>query len=87
MCEAGYRHVPVWADAIVRDPWTLEPLVDVDGQLQLMNLLAWGAPYHNVLTEDMARIVTGECACGRSGRRFSFVGRIPKAEVRGCANV
>jgi hypothetical protein len=86
-CNAGYRHVPVWADAIVRDPWTLKVLESTDGQLQLINLLAWGAPYHNVLTEDMGRIIRGDCLCGRKGKRFEFVGRIPKAEVRGCANV
>ena len=87
LCGAGYRHIPVWADAIVRDPWTLEVLESSDGQLQLINLLAWGAPYHNVLTEDVGRIIPGDCACGRKGKRFEFVGRIPKAEVRGCANV
>lgn len=87
LCSEGYRHVPVWAEVIVRDPWSLQPLVDHPGQLQLMNPLAWGAPYHNVLTEDMARIVPGACACGRQGARFVLLGRMPKAEVRGCANV
>ena len=87
MCSAGYRHIPVWADAIVRDPWAMQSVEDNDGQLQLVNLLAWGAPYHNVLTEDMGRIVPGACACGRKGKKFEFVGRIPKTEVRGCANV
>ncbi|MDT8322190.1 MAG: hypothetical protein RQ826_16865, partial [Xanthomonadales bacterium] len=72
---------------LVRDAWTLESLVDRPGQLQLMNTLALGAPYHNVLTEDLGRIVSGDCACGRSGKRFELLGRVPKAEVRGCANV
>jgi hypothetical protein len=87
LCEAGYRHPPVWADVLVRDSWTLEPLVDTTGQLQLMNTLARGAPYHNVLTEDLGRIVPGDCSCSRSGTRFELIGRVPKAEVRGCANV
>ena len=87
LCSAGFRHVPVWADVIIRDPWTFESLADSEGQLQLINLLAWGAPYHNVLTEDLGKLVSGECPCGRKGKRFEFVGRIPKAEVRGCANV
>jgi hypothetical protein len=86
-CREGYRHVPVWAGAIVRDPWTLEPLVNQPGQLQLMNAITWGAPYHNVLTEDLARMVPGECPCGRSGPRFELLGRMPKAELRGCSNV
>ena len=87
LCEAGYRHPPAWADVLVRDSWTLEPLEGQPGQLQLMNTLARGAPYHNVLTEDLGRIVPGECSCGRAGKRFELLGRVPKAELRGCANV
>ncbi len=87
LCAAGYRHVPRWAAVLVRDPWTLQPLVNAPGMLQLMNPLAFGAPYHNVLTEDMGRMVDGPCECGRAGQRFELLGRMPKAEVRGCANV
>lgn len=87
LCSAGFRHVPVWADVLVRDPWTLAPLPGSEGQLQLINLLAWGAPYHNVLTEDLGRLVPGECPCGRKGKRFEFTRRMPKAELRGCSNV
>lgn len=87
LCEAGYRHVPRWASVLIRDPWTLETLEDGPGMLQSMNSLAFGAPYHNVLTEDMGRMVKGECECGRSGQRFELLGRMPKAEIRGCANV
>jgi hypothetical protein len=86
LCESGYRHPPVWADVLVRDPWTLEPLTGKPGQLQLMNTLARGAPYHNVYTEDLGRIVPGDCPCGRSGKRFELLGRVPKAEIRGCSN-
>jgi len=87
LCEAGHRHVPAWAEVLVRDPHTLEVLENAAGMLQLMNLCAYGAPYHNVLTEDLGRTVPGACPCGRTARRFDLLGRIPKAEVRGCANV
>jgi hypothetical protein len=87
LCGAGFRHVPAWADVLVRDPWTLDCLIGEPGQLQLMNTLAHGAPYHNVLTEDLGRVVPGECSCGRLGNRFELLGRVPKAELRGCANV
>ena len=87
LCSAGYRHVPIWAAVVVRDSATLQPLVGEPGQLQLMNPLAWGAPYHSVLTEDLGRMVEGSCACGRSGPRFELLGRVPKSETRGCANV
>ncbi len=87
LCEHGYRHVPRWAGIVVRDPWTMEPLANTEGLLQSMNVLAYGAPYHNVLTEDLGRLVPGECSCGRAGRRFELLGRAPQVEVRGCANV
>ncbi len=88
LCRCGARHVPAWGAVLVRDPWTLEVLPDGEvGMLQLMNTLAWGAPYHNVLTEDLGRVVPGQCSEGRNGTRFELVGRIPKSEIRGCANV
>jgi hypothetical protein len=87
LCEYGFRHTPVWADVVVRDSLELTPRVGETGQLQLMNVLASGAPYHSVLTEDLGRIVPGDCPCGRSGKRFELLGRLPKSEVRGCANV
>lgn len=87
VCPAGHRHPPRWAEVLVRDPWSLEPVEGAPGQLQLMNVLARGAPYHSVLTEDLGRIVPGPCPCGRSGKRFDLLGRVPKAELRGCAVV
>jgi hypothetical protein len=86
LCPAGFRHVPAWSDVIARDAYTLAPAHGA-GMLQLMNVLALGAPYHSVLTEDLGRIAEGECPCGRGGKRFELLGRIPKAETRGCANV
>jgi hypothetical protein len=87
LCEYGFRHVPVWADILVRDPYTLEALENGTGQIQLLNTLAHGAPYQSVLSEDLGRIIDGACPCGRSGKRFELLGRMPEAETRGCANV
>jgi len=87
LCTFGARHVPCWADVIVRDSWTGKPLKDSEGQLQLLNSITYGTPCHSVLTEDMGRLLPGTCGCGRQGRRFEFLGRIPRAEIRGCANV
>jgi Acyl-protein synthetase, LuxE len=88
LCQAGARHVPRWADVLVRDPWTLAPLTDDAGLLQIMNVLAFGAPYQSILTEDQGRLLPeGPCACGRQGKRFELLGRLPQSETRGCANV
>jgi hypothetical protein len=87
LCEKGARHVPGWSEVLVRDPCDLELLDGSEGQLQLLNTLARGAPYHSVLTEDVGRLLSGPCPCGRAGRRFELLGRVPQAETRGCANV
>lgn len=88
LCPHGARHVPVWGEALVRDPWTLEALPPGQrGMLQLLNVLALGAPYHSVLTEDLGRLLDGPCPCGREGHTFVLEGRVPKSELRGCANV
>lgn len=87
LCERGFRHVPIWADVLVRDVYTLRVVDNQPGQIQLMNTLAYGAPYHSVLSEDLGRTVPGHCECGRSGKRFELLGRMPRAELRGCANV
>jgi hypothetical protein len=83
-CELGNRHVPRWVDLVVRDPYTLAPLDGEAGLLQLLNPLALGAPYHSVLTEDLARVGQGPCPCGRGGKHFELLGRVPRAEARGC---
>jgi hypothetical protein len=87
LCEHGARHIPVWADIVVRDTYTLKPLEEKAGQLQLLNTITYGAPYHSVLSEDIGRILPSSCLCGRLGKRFELLGRVPKAEIRGCANV
>lgn len=87
LCAYGFRHVPVWAEVLVRDIYTLGVLDSEPGQLQLTNALAFGAPYHSVLTEDVGVVIPGDCPCGRAGKRFTLLGRLPKAEMRGCSNV
>ena len=86
-CPEGFRHVPVWGEVLIRDSHTLECLEEGEGQIQLLNPLSWGAPYHSVLTEDLGRLVPGPCPGVRQGERFLLLGRVPNVEVRGCANV
>ncbi len=86
-CAEGWRHVPVWAEVLGRDPYSHKMVVRSPAQLQLMNVTPRGAPYHSVLTEDMGEVREDPCPCGRSGRRFRLLGRLPKSETRGCANV
>lgn len=87
-CEHGYLHAPVFADVIVRDPLTLEPLPPGrKGALQVLSSLPLSYPGHSLLTEDLG-VLHGEddCPCGRHGRYFSVLGRLPQAELRGCSD-
>ena len=88
-CERGNKHVPAFAEVVVRNPLTLEPVaVGEQGLVQVCSVLPTSFPGFLVLTDDMAEIIDyNECPCGRRGTSFRFVGRVPKAEVRGCGNL
>lgn len=87
--EDGYLYPPNFADVIVRDPVTLEelPLGQV-GILQVLSLLPLSYPGHSLLTEDLGVIhAIDSSSCGRYGKAFSVLGRLPQAEMRGCSDV
>ncbi|WP_231907189.1 LuxE/PaaK family acyltransferase [Comamonas aquatica] len=87
-CEHGHLHAPAFADVIVRDPLTLEPLPPGrEGAVQVLSALPVSYPGHSLLTEDLG-VLHGEddCPCGRHGRYFSVLGRLPQAELRGCSD-
>lgn len=88
-CEQGRLHCPVFADIIIRDPQTWQPVsVGQDGVIQTLSLLPRSYPGHSLLTEDLGRY-RGEdnCPCRRLGKTFDALGRVPKAEPRGCSDV
>jgi len=87
-CEAGHLHTPNFADIIIRDPLSLEPLgMHQEGLIELCSLLPHSYPGHVLLSEDRG-VILGEddCACGRKGKYFSVLGRIKSAEKRGCSD-
>ena len=88
-CAEGLKHVPYWADVVVRRADTLEPAAPGErGLMQLINCLPLSAPNHSVLTEDLGEIVVADgCRCGRRGKGFIFHGRAQRAELRGCSDV
>jgi hypothetical protein len=88
-CEQGNKHVPAFAEIIVRDPLTIEPVeAGQRGLVQVCSVLPTSFPGFLLLTEDLAELIGYDgCACGRRGTHFRFAGRAPKAEVRGCGNV
>ncbi len=88
-CDHGNKHVPAFADVIVRNPLTLAPVQRGErGLIQVCSVLPTSFPGFLLLTEDMAEVIDyEECPCGRRGTSFRFAGRAPKAEVRGCGNL
>ena len=87
-CEEGHLHAPAYADLIVRDRKTLQPVPNgVTGVVQVLSLLPRSYPGHSLLTEDLG-VVHGEddCPCGRLGKHFGILGRLKNVEMRGCSD-
>jgi len=86
--EDGYLYPPSFADVIVRDPATWkEAAVGQSGVLQVLSALPESYPGHSLLTEDLG-VVAGidHSPCGRQGKYFHVLGRVPRAELRGCGD-
>lgn len=87
-CECGHLHTSRWSDIIIRDPadWSVQPN-GKKGLIEVVSALPKSYPGHVLLTEDEG-IVDGEddCPCGRKGKYFRVLGRVKKAEIRGCSD-
>ena len=88
-CERGYKHVPAFAEVIIRDPLTLAPAEPGRaGMVQVCSVLPTSFPGFLLLTDDMGEIAGHDgCGCGRRGTYFRFLRRVPKVEMRGCGNL
>jgi hypothetical protein len=84
----GVRLAPAYAEVIVRDPVTLEPVPDgVTGLLEFITPLPHSYPGIALLLDDMGRIVSRDQGeGGRYGTRFEVLGRARGAEIRGCGD-
>lgn len=87
--DDGLLYPPDFADVIVRDPRTLDVVPHgTEGVLQVLSLLPTSYPGHSILTEDRG-VIEHEDAPGssRRGKGFRVLGRVPRAELRGCSDV
>lgn len=87
-CACGRLHVSTWSDIIVRRERDYGVCaVGEPGVLQVLTPIAMSYPGHSLLTEDRG-VLLGEddCPCGRKGKYFKVLGRLPRAEVRGCSD-
>jgi Acyl-protein synthetase, LuxE len=79
-------YCPDFADVIVRDPVTwAEVPVGTPGVVEVVSTLPRSYPGHVLLTEDLG-VVHGIDDGFWPGKRFSIVGRLPRAEARGCSD-
>jgi len=87
-CECGHLHAPVWSDVTIRRPSDFGVAQQGEkGLIQVSSLLPRSYPGHMLLTEDEGRILgEDDCPCGRKGKYFEIIGRIKRAEVRGCSD-
>ncbi|MGE0549195.1 MAG: acyl-protein synthetase [Kofleriaceae bacterium] len=86
--EDGLLYAPPFADVLVRDPVTLDELPPGHaGVIQLVSALPSSYPGHSILTEDLGVIEhVDRNACGRLGKAIRVIGRVPRAELRGCGD-
>jgi len=79
-------YCPDFADVIVRDPYTWEEAaVGTPGVIEVLSAAPRAHPGHVLLTEDRG-IVHGIDDGEWPGKRFAVLGRLARAEPRGCAD-
>lgn len=87
-CPCGCKHTSEYSRVLVRDVITREVLAPgQEGMLEFITPVPHSYPGNVVLTDDLGVIEKEACPYGRSGTRFRILGRIKKAEVRGCGDI
>lgn len=87
-CPCGCKHESSYVKVLVRDVVTNEVLpAEEEGKLEFITPIPHSYPGNLVLTDDLGMIIDGECPYGRAGKRFKILGRLKKAEVRGCGDI
>jgi hypothetical protein len=84
--EGGALYCPDFADVVVRDPATFREVPHgTPGLIEVVSTLPTSYPGHVLLTEDVG-MVHGVDDGSWPGKRFSVLGRLPRAEARGCSD-
>jgi hypothetical protein len=79
-------YCPDFADIVIRDPetWQEQP-VGKPGVIEVISTLPRSYPGHALLTEDLG-VLNGIDDGDWPGKHFSVLGRLPRAEARGCSD-
>lgn len=87
-CPCGHLHASTYSDVITRRASDFSICnIGEKGIVQVVSMLPESYPGHSLLTEDEG-VILGEddCPCGRKGKYFKILGRLPNAEIRGCSD-
>lgn len=87
-CENGFFHTSIYSEIFIRGK-NLEILEEKKiGFIHLLSLVPRSYPGNSLITEDLGYFLKENlCKCGRSGKIFKYVKRVPYSEIRGCGNV
>ena len=84
----GWKHCSVYSKVIVRDVVTHEVLpAGKEGMLEFISPIPHSYPGNVILTDDLGVIDPNFTSNEVGGERFKVLGRIKKAEVRGCGDI
>ena len=88
-CEYGHLHASIFSDVIVRRPEDFAVCnIGEKGIIQVVSVLPHSYPGHSLLTEDEGMVMgEDDCPCGRKGKYIKILGRLKKAELRGCSDI
>ena len=87
-CPCGCKHESSYVKVLVRDIVTNEVLpAGEEGKLEFITPVPHSYPGNAVLTDDLGMWFDEPCPYGRPGKRFKILGRLKKAEVRGCGDI
>ena len=87
-CDHGNLHAPSGADVIIRN---FEDFSENEfqkmGIIQIFSDIQKSYPGHSLLTEDVGySLPANSCKCGSVGTVLKVLGRLSRAEVRGCSD-
>lgn len=87
-CPCGCKHESSYVKVLVRDIVTNKILpAGKEGKLEFITPIPHSYPGNVVLTDDLGMVIKGQCPYGRPGTRFKVLGRLKKAEIRGCGDI
>jgi hypothetical protein len=86
-CEQSKFHVSNYSDLLVLDSNFKPCRIGQTGLIQTISLIPYTYPGFSILTLDLGYLDGDDvCLCGRKGKTFQVLGRINKAQIRGCSD-